>query len=106
MQFILDNMYEREPDHYERASTLCWHHLRKVVRRRLERLLEPNAGSDAGADADTISVPRFRSVLVKHGIVFPEAIEDAEGFDGGRTLAATQAAYDTLMENAGGQHER
>ena len=106
MQFILDNMYEREPDRYERASTLYWHHLRKVVRRRLERLLEPNAGSDAGADADTISVPRFRSVLVKHGIVFPEAIEDAEGFDGGRTLAATQAAYDTLMENAGGQHER
>jgi len=44
MQFILDNMYEREPDHYERASTLYWHHLRKVVRRRLERLLKPNTG--------------------------------------------------------------
>jgi hypothetical protein len=39
-------------------------------------------------------------VLVKHGIICPEAIEDAEGFDGERTLAATRAAYDELMENA------
>ena len=46
------------------------------------------------------SISRFRSVLVKHGIVFPEAIEDAEGFDGERTLAATRAAYDELMANA------
>jgi hypothetical protein len=45
------------------------------------------------------SISRFRSVLVKHGIIFPEAIEDAEGFDGERTLAATRAAYDELMEN-------
>jgi len=45
------------------------------------------------------SISRFRSVLVKHGIVFPEAIEDAEGFDGERTLAATRAAYEELMEN-------
>jgi hypothetical protein len=37
---------------------------------------------------------------VKHGIIFPEAIEDAEGFDGERTLAATRAAYDELVENA------
>jgi len=49
------------------------------------------------------SISRFRSVLVKHGIVFPEAIEDAEGFDGERTLAATRAAYEELMENAGDQ---
>ena len=46
------------------------------------------------------SISRFRAVLVKHGIVFPEAIEDAEGFDGERTLAATRAAYDELIENA------
>ena len=45
------------------------------------------------------SISRFRSVLVKHGIIFAEAIEDAEGFDGERTLAATRAAYDELMEN-------
>jgi len=45
------------------------------------------------------SISRFRSVLVKHGIIFPEAIEDAEGFDGERTLAETRAAYDELMEN-------
>ncbi len=45
------------------------------------------------------SISRFRSVLVKHGIVLPEAIEDADGFDGERTLAATRAAYDELMEN-------
>jgi hypothetical protein len=45
------------------------------------------------------SISRFRSVLVAHGIIFPEAIEDAEGFDGERTLAATRAAYDELMEN-------
>ena len=43
MQFILDNMHDREPDHYEKASTLYWHHLRSVVRRRLERLLKPNS---------------------------------------------------------------
>ena len=55
MQFILDNMYDREPDHYEMASTLYWQHLRKVVRRRLERLLKPNSilgrkGSDERAE--------------------------------------------------------
>ena len=46
------------------------------------------------------SISRFRSVLVKHGIICPEAIEDAEGFDAERTLEATLAAYDELMEIA------
>ena len=52
------------------------------------------------------SISRFQSVLVKHGIIYPEAIEDAAGFDGERTLAATLAAYDELMENANGESRR
>lgn len=47
-----------------------------------------------------VTIAQFRSVLVKHGIIAYEAIEDAEGFDGEWTLAATRAAYDELMSNA------
>jgi DTW domain-containing protein YfiP len=45
------------------------------------------------------SISRFRSVLVKHGIIGRDAIDDAANYDGGRTLAATRAAYDELVEN-------
>ena len=62
------------------------------------------------------SLARFRSVLVKHGIIYPESIEDAElteavlaelaedaeGFDGECTLAATRDAYHDLIGNGKG----
>lgn len=43
-----------------------------------------------------ITLKRFRDVLAKHGIIFPEAIDDPEAFDGGQTVRATQDAYKEL----------
>ncbi len=65
-----------------------------------------HAALPPGRSEPLFSISRFRAVLVKHGIICPEAIEDAEGFDGERTLVATRAAYDELMENATGGRRR
>ena len=46
------------------------------------------------------SVDRFRSVLVKHGLVHEAAIDDPEGYDGYRTIEASLSAYNDLTENA------
>jgi len=59
-------------------------------------------GSDLKGDKSIkellFSLSRFRSVLVKHNIILPESIDDAEGFDGERTLESTRLAYEELMD--------
>ena len=57
-----------------------------------DQTLQPRVGYST-------TLTRFRDALVKHGIVRRGAIEDAEFYDGGRTLAATQAACDELIAN-------
>lgn len=74
--------------------------MKKAPFTNLTRAAVENAALPPVRSEPLFSVSRFRAALVKHGIIFPEAIEDAEGFDGGRTLAATRAAYDELTENA------
>ena len=47
-----------------------------------------------------LTLSAFRSALVRHDVIPPESIEDAEGFDGGITLEATRLAFEELTGDA------
>jgi hypothetical protein len=52
-----------------------------------------------------LTLSAFRSALVRHDVIPPESIEDAEGYDGGRTMEATRLAFEELTENAAANKE-
>jgi hypothetical protein len=49
---------------------------------------------------NTLTLRAFRSALVRHDVIPPESIEDAEGFDGGRMMQATRLAFEELTGDA------
>lgn len=46
------------------------------------------------------SLTIFTDLLVKHGVISREAIEDAEGYDAGRTEEAVWCAYEDRAQAA------
>jgi len=59
--------------------------------------------TDGGGLAPTtkrapFTLKRFRETLVMHGLIDQAAVEDAEGYDAGRTMQRIGEAYEELME--------